>query len=140
MRTGRGVALLGCAPVSLWLSKKLLRVVQERLAEGPDGPIAVVDLPHMRRALDQAGCEIAELAEDTSVQVGALIVAGAASAGQWQQTLAMAKEHIKAGGQLVSVDKGDAAEVSRRLLCGGLSDLTQRSIGRRLVTSGVVPR
>jgi hypothetical protein len=39
---------------------------------------------------------------------------------------------------LVLVDRGRAAEASRRALCAGLTELEQRHAGRLVVTSGLV--
>jgi hypothetical protein len=38
----------------------------------------------------------------------------------------------------VIVDRGHPFEASRRALCGGLTEIKQRRVGRAVITSGVV--
>lgn len=56
----------------------------------------------------------------------------------WAETLRTWTRAVRDGGALVFVDKGHAAEASRRALCAGLSELEQRHAGRTVVTSGLV--
>jgi hypothetical protein len=56
----------------------------------------------------------------------------------WPATLATWTRAVRDGGALVFVDKGRAAEASRRALCAGLSELEQRQAGRTVITSGLV--
>ncbi len=56
----------------------------------------------------------------------------------WIDTLRTWSRAVRDGGALVFVDRGQAAEASRRALCAGLSELEQRHAGRTVVTSGLV--
>lgn len=56
----------------------------------------------------------------------------------WEETLRAWSRCVRDGGAIVLVDKGHAEEASRRALCGGLSEIEQRHVGRTVVTSGLV--
>ena len=56
----------------------------------------------------------------------------------WPDTLRIWTRAVRDGGAIVFVDKGRAAEASRRALCAGLSELEQRHAGRTVITSGLV--
>lgn len=57
---------------------------------------------------------------------------------QWPETLRAWSRVVRDGGAIVLVDRGHAAEASRRALCAGLSELEQRHAGRAVITSGLV--
>lgn len=56
----------------------------------------------------------------------------------WEITLGEWRRVVRDGGVLVFIDRGHAAEASRRALCAGLSEIEQRHVGRTVVTSGLV--
>jgi hypothetical protein len=56
----------------------------------------------------------------------------------WQTALSEWSRVVRDGGVIVLVDRGHAADASRRALCGGLTELEQRRAGRSIVTSGLV--
>jgi hypothetical protein len=56
----------------------------------------------------------------------------------WELTLRDWTRVVADGATLVFVDRGNAAEASRRALCGGLTEIQQRHVGRTIVTSGLV--
>ena len=56
----------------------------------------------------------------------------------WEITLDEWRRVVRDGGVLVFIDRGHAAEASRRALCAGLSEIEQRHVGRTVVTSGLV--
>ncbi len=56
----------------------------------------------------------------------------------WEITLGEWRRCVRDGGVLVFIDRGHAAEASRRALCAGLSEIEQRHVGRTVVTSGLV--
>jgi hypothetical protein len=56
----------------------------------------------------------------------------------WSDTLRTWTRATRDNGIVVLVDKGHAAEASRRALCAGLTELEQRHAGRAVVTSGLV--
>jgi hypothetical protein len=56
----------------------------------------------------------------------------------WVETLRAWTRAVRDEGTLVLIDKGHAAEASRRALCAGLTEIEQRHAGRAVVTSGLV--
>jgi hypothetical protein len=56
----------------------------------------------------------------------------------WQGSLEAWTRVVRDGGVIVLLDRGHAPEASRRALCGGLTELEQRRVGRTIVTSGLV--
>ena len=66
----------------------------------------------------------------------AIVVENIASRDDWSEELCRLRALLKPSGQLISVDKGAPMEVSRRFLCSGLTDLSQRELGRQVLTSG----
>lgn len=56
----------------------------------------------------------------------------------WEATLRAWSRCVRDGGAIVIVDRGNAAEASRRALCAGLSEIEQRHAGRAIITSGLV--
>ena len=56
----------------------------------------------------------------------------------WATTLRSWTRATRDGGSIILVDKGRAAEASRRALCAGLTELEQRHAGRAVITSGMV--
>ena len=56
----------------------------------------------------------------------------------WAVTLRSWTRAVRDGGSIVLIDKGHAAEASRRALCAGLTELEQRHAGRAVITSGLV--
>ena len=56
----------------------------------------------------------------------------------WRETLREWTRATRDGGVIVLVDRGHAAEASRRALCAGLSELEQRHAGKPVITSGLV--
>ena len=69
----------------------------------------------------------------------AILVEDIATRSDWAQELSRLRALLMPSGRLVSVDRGAPAEVSRRFLCGGLSDLSQLEVGRQVLTSGTSP-
>jgi hypothetical protein len=83
-----------------------------------------------------------EAVTDVSVldprSLGGLVALGIADDDAWHAKLEAWSQVVRDGGAIVLVDRGRAAEVSRRALCGGLTELEQRRAGRVVVTSGLV--
>jgi hypothetical protein len=104
------------------------------------GPVAVVENDRLARQLSEGGravvaVEHAEAALPAG-EYAALVAGGLARADDWQQRIATWCEAVVPGGLIVLVDRGQATELSRRALCGGLTAIEQRAAGRVLVTSG----
>ena len=75
---------------------------------------------------------------DASVDV--VVGLGLAEQQDWQATIDSWACAASPHGLIVMVDKAPACELSRRALCGGLTNVEQRRAGRQLVTSGRVCR
>jgi len=79
--------------------------------------------------------------DTTSLEAGSVAAAigvDITDAADWEATLREWSRIVRDGGAIVLVDKGRAAEASRRALCCGLSEIEQRHAGRAVVTSGLV--
>jgi hypothetical protein len=61
-----------------------------------------------------------------------------ATDAHWEDALRGWSRVVRDGGAIVIVDRGHAFEASRRALCGGLTEIEQRRVGRSVITSGVV--
>ena len=70
--------------------------------------------------------------------VAAVIGADLATSEAWAAQLQAWSRIVRDGGVVVLVDRGHAAEASRRALCAGLTEIEQRQDGRTVVTSGLV--
>lgn len=120
-----------------------------------DGPLAVVGNAKLAAALRDAKREVLPIAmseraakrltnaladlstiEDRSL--AAVIGIDIATDDGWQITLRDWTRVVRDGGGIVFLDRGHAAEASRRALCAGLSEIEQRHAGRTVITSGLV--
>jgi hypothetical protein len=102
------------------------------------GSVAVVENERLARRLGGAGREVVtvEGAAPEGEGFAALVAGGLARADDWQERIAAWCRAVAPGGLIVLVDRGQATELARRALCGGLSAVEQRAAGRVLVTSG----
>lgn len=102
------------------------------------GKVAVIDNDRLARRLADAGREVVQVDGGAleAAAFGALVAGGLARADDWQDRMAAWCRAVAPGGLVVLVDRGQATELSRRALCGGLSAVEQRAAGRVLVTSG----
>lgn len=125
-------------------------------ARAEDGAIAVVGHAKLAKALAatrtvipvalsaRAAKKLAGTVDDIGAiearSLAAVIGADAVAIDEatWSATLAAWTGAVRDGGAVVLVDRGRAAEASRRALCAGLSELEQRRAGRSVVTSGLV--
>ena len=119
------IAVVGNAKLAAALGSK-----REVIAVGLS-PRAAKKLANTRDDLE--GVEPGSLAAVIGVDITDVTddAAGGATLRTWTRA-------VRDGGALVFVDKGHAAEASRRALCAGLSELEQRHAGRTVVTSGLV--
>lgn len=124
--------------VTLWLSKKLVLAVEELLDLRGEGPVAVTSLGKLRKSLQARGLDPIDLdAVDAGTSnFAAILIENIASRSDWQEELTRLGALLKPSARLISVDTGPAIEVSRRFLCGGLTDLHQQEVGRQILTSG----
>lgn len=114
-------------------------VVQVIDGGGVAGRIAVVDDARLTRRIADRGRDAVAVAADEPLEAGgyaAVVAGGLARADDWQDRLAGWCRAVVPGGLVVLVDRGQATELSRRALCGGLTGVAQRAAGRVLVTSG----
>ncbi len=86
----------------------------------PPADVTLVDQPPAARSL------------------AAVVAVGLGERDDWEPTLTTWSRWVVDGGAVVMVDRGPAIELSRRALCGGLTALEQRVLGRWIVTSGLV--
>lgn len=104
---------------------------------GVSGRVAVVDNDRLARRLAEGGREVVAVEGALADAAYAAVVAGGlARADDWQARIAGWCRAVEPGGLVVLVDRGQATELARRALCGGLMAVEQRSAGRVLVTSG----
>ncbi|HLU65483.1 MAG TPA: hypothetical protein VKZ63_04380, partial [Kofleriaceae bacterium] len=106
---------------------------------GQEGRVAVIDNARLARRLEDHGREVVAVEADGALEeraFAAVVAGGLARKDDWQERLAGWCRAVVPGGLIVLVDRGQAAELSRRALCGGLTAVEQRAAGRVLVTSG----
>ncbi len=97
------------------------------------------------RSRRRAGYEL--VCSDTSLPLPARSLSGLVAlelgeCSDWHERLGEWARVVIPGGAVVSVDAGTsrarAAELTRRILCAGLTGIEQRQVGRKLVTRGLV--
>lgn len=81
---------------------------------------------------------LADLSTVDPASLAAVVGHDITSDDTWVVTLRGWTRAVRDGGSIVLIDKGHAAEASRRALCAGLTELEQRHAGRAVVTSGLV--
>lgn len=89
-----------------------------------------------KKVADPAAVDDASAIEAKSLD--AVIGADITGDDAWLETLRAWSRIVRDGGAIVFVDRGSAAEASRRALCAGLTELEQRHAGRSVITSGLV--
>ena len=90
------------------------------------------------RAAKKLTNALADLSSIDDRSLSAVIGVDVATDDGWEITLKEWTRVVRDGGAIVLVDRGHAAEASRRALCAGLSEIEQRHVGRVVVTSGLV--
>lgn len=143
--------------VSLFSGNAAQEVEAALAAAGIGGRVAVLGDPRLARHLADAGREVVcigpgarALKRSRTAAVAALpgalpLVDGAVSAlvarsqvpgESWEPLLSEWCRAVVPGGLVMVVERGAAAELSRRALCGGLSVIEQRTAGRTVITMG----
>lgn len=98
----------------------------------------VIPVALSARAAKKLPKAISDLSTIEPAALAAVIGTGLATAEDWEATLASWSRVVRDGGAIVFVDRGHPHEASRRALCGGLSEIEQRTAGRTVITSGLV--
>jgi hypothetical protein len=131
--------LLGSGAVTLWLSKKLVLAVEEALALRAEGPVASFQVGKLTKSLRSRGVELTDLkaGEAEGGPYAAILVENISKRSEWAAELERLSGMLMPDARLLSVDSAPAAEVSRRFLCSGLSDLHQQEVARQIITSGI---
>jgi hypothetical protein len=119
---GREVAVVGHAKLATALADK--RSVT---------PVAITG-----RAAAKLPNTIADTTSLVARSLDAVIAVDIVDDDGWRDTLREWTRITRDGGAIVLVDRGHAAEASRRALCSGLSELEQRHAGKTVITSGLV--
>ena len=124
--------------MTLWLSKKLVLAVEDFLVLRGEGPVAGSRMGKLHKSLQTRGLDLVDLdAGDTDESAfAAILIEDIAGRSDWEEELTRLGALLKPSARLISVDTGPAIEVSRRFLCGGLTDLHQQEVGRQILTSG----
>jgi hypothetical protein len=143
----------------LFVSQAALAVGELLDAADVRGRVALIGQPRLVRAVSAPGREVLLFASALRAlrrsrapracagpgalplatgALGGLVAVGMAEAEDWAALLAEWCRVVENGGRIVMLDRGDAAELSRRALCAGLVELSQRQAGRGLVTAGSV--
>jgi len=123
-------------------SGKLAVVGHAKLATALGGTREVIPVALPPRAAKKLPGAIADLATVEPASLAAVIGTGLATADDWEATIRGWARVVRDGGVIVIVDRGGDRglrhEASRRALCGGLSEIEQRHVGRAVITSGLV--
>lgn len=138
----------------LFVTPAATAISQALSAAGADGPIVVVRHAKLATALassrdviavgvsERAARKLRTAVADTHAleprSVAAVIAPDITTDAAWDATLREWTRIVRDGGTVVLVDRGHAAEASRRALCAGLTDIQQRHTGRTILTSGLV--
>jgi hypothetical protein len=143
-----------------WFLDKTAEAVDAALTDaGAGAPVAVVDHARLGQMLAERGRAVLQLAARprslrrleggrvyaaagalplAEAALGALIAVGVGELDDWQPRITEWSRAVRAGGVLVLIDRGPAAELTRRALCAGLADIRQRTAGRSFITTGAV--
>lgn len=132
-----------------------------RPATAGAGPIAVIQKLRLARALAERGHEVIQVmdgqggrvragehrvqAQPEALPMGegelsAVVGLGMGQRDDWETLLKEWRRVVADGGIVVSVDRAPPTELTRRLLCAGLSEIEQRRAGGQTITSGRVIR
>jgi hypothetical protein len=98
-----------------------------------EGTIAVLGNARIAKGLATSREVVTDLAAQPPGSLAAVVgmQADVSTLRDWSRV-------VRDGGAIVLVDRGPAADASRKVLCAGLTELEQRHAGRTVVTSGLV--
>lgn len=138
---GPAVSAITEAITTVDVSKRLAVIGNAKLAtaladarKGSD----ILPIGMTARAAKRLTNALADLSSLEDRSLGAIIGIDIAVDDGWELTLRDWTRVVGDGGVVVFVDRGHAAEASRRALCAGLTEIQQRHAGRTIVTSGLV--
>jgi hypothetical protein len=117
---------------------KLAVVGNAKLASALSKPRDVVAVGPSARAAKKHPTALPDLSSIQAGELAGVIGVDVATRDDWEAMLRDWSRVVRDGGALVLVDRGHAAEASRRALCAGLTELEQRRAGRLVITSGIV--
>jgi len=109
-----------------------------KLAQALAAKRTVIPVGMTARAAKKLPSAIADLSAIEPASLAAVVRSDITDDDDWAATLRSSTSVVRDGGAIVLVDRGQAAEASRRALCAGLSELEQRQAGRAVITSGLV--
>ena len=152
-RSGPGATFLTVLD-GLFVTPAVTAITEALASAATEGRLAVVGNLKLARALGtgrdvisiglsaRAAKKVPGALPDTSTiepaSLAAVIGVDIARDEAWDDRLRAWSRVVRDGGVIVLVDRGRAAEVTRRALCAGLSELEQRHAGRAVITSGLV--
>jgi hypothetical protein len=119
-------------------SGRIAVVGNARIAAGLARDHDVVPVGLSKRAAKRHANAVGDVAALGDRSLAAVVALDIADTDGWHEQLAAWTRVVRDGGAIVLVDRGRAPEASRRALCGGLTELEQRRVGRVVVTSGLV--
>lgn len=133
------VTAIGEALASARAEGRLAVIGNAKLATAlTEAKLDVVPIGLSARAAKKLTNALADLSSIGDRSLASVIGVDIAVDDGWEITLREWSRCVRDGGVIVFVDRGHAPEASRRALCGGLSEIEQRHVGRVVVTSGVV--
>jgi hypothetical protein len=132
------VTAIAEALASAGATGKLAVIGNAKLARALANEREVVAVGLTERAAKRVPGAIADLRAVDDGSLDAVVGVELAPGDGWKATLTSWKRVVRDGGAIVMVDRGRAAEASRRALCAGLGEIEQRRAGRVVVTSGLV--
>jgi hypothetical protein len=133
------VTAIGEALASSRADGKLAVIGNAKLATAlTEAKREVVPVAMSERAAKKLTGALADLSSIEDRSLAAVIGVDVSTDDGWEITLREWARVVRDGGALVFVDRGHAAEASRRALCAGLTEIEQRHAGRVVVTSGLV--
>ena len=117
---------------------KLAVIGNAKLATALRAKHEVLPIGLSPRAAKRLTNALADLTSIADQNLAAVVGMDVAVDDGWELTMRDWTRVVRDGGVIVFVDRGRAAEASRRALCGGLTEIQQRHVGRAIVTSGIV--
>lgn len=140
---------------ALFVTPAVTAVLEALASARADGTLAVIGNAKLAAALAEAQRTVlpiglseraakkltnalADLSAIEARSLAAVVGVDIALDDGWEITLADWRRVVRDGGAIVFIDRGNAAQASRRAICAGLTEIEQRSLGRTVVTSGLV--